>query len=86
VRFPCLRLARDAADAGGSAPALLNAANEVAVQAFLQRRIRFVQIADIIAEVLNLAPTVAVESLDGVLQADAQARQLAEQWLQRHGR
>jgi 1-deoxy-D-xylulose-5-phosphate reductoisomerase len=85
-RFPCLRLARDAAEAGGSAPALLNAANEVAVQAFLQRRIRFPEIADIIAEVLNLAPVVAVESLDGVLQADAQARQLAEQWLQRHGR
>ncbi|MDO9323218.1 MAG: 1-deoxy-D-xylulose-5-phosphate reductoisomerase, partial [Pseudomonas sp.] len=86
VRFPCLRLARDAADAGGSAPALLNAANEVAVQAFLQRRIRFPEIANVIAEVLNLAPTVAVESLDGVLQADAQARQLAEQWLQRHER
>ncbi|MDO8696637.1 MAG: 1-deoxy-D-xylulose-5-phosphate reductoisomerase [Pseudomonas sp.] len=86
VRFPCLRLARDAADAGGSAPALLNAANEVAVQAFLQRRIRFPEIASVIAEVLNLVPTIAVESLDGVLQADAQARQLAEQWLLRHGR
>lgn len=86
VRFPCLRLARDAVEAGGSAPALLNAANEVAVQAFLQRRIRFPEIADIIAEVLNLAPIVAVESLDGVLLADAQARQLAEQWLQRHER
>ncbi|OHC25941.1 MAG: 1-deoxy-D-xylulose-5-phosphate reductoisomerase [Pseudomonadales bacterium RIFCSPLOWO2_12_59_9] len=86
ARFPCLRLARDAADAGGSAPALLNAANEVAVQAFLQRRIRFPEIASVIAEVLNLVPTIAVESLDGVLQADAQARQLAEQWLLRHGR
>jgi 1-deoxy-D-xylulose-5-phosphate reductoisomerase len=85
-RFPCLRLARDAAEAGGSAPALLNAANEVAVQAFLQRRIRFPEIASVIAEVLNLAPTVAVESLECVLQADAQARQLAEQWLQRHER
>ncbi|MDP3846590.1 MAG: 1-deoxy-D-xylulose-5-phosphate reductoisomerase [Pseudomonas sp.] len=85
-RFPCLRLARDAADAGGSAPALLNAANEVAVQAFLQRRIRFPEIANVISEVLNLAPTVAVESLECVFQADAQARQLAGQWLQRHER
>jgi 1-deoxy-D-xylulose-5-phosphate reductoisomerase len=85
-RFPCLRLARAAAEAGGSAPALLNAANEVAVQAFLQRRIRFPEIADLIAEVLNLVPVVAVESLDGVLHADARARQLAEQWLLRNDR
>jgi 1-deoxy-D-xylulose-5-phosphate reductoisomerase len=83
-RFPCLRLARDAAEAGGSAPALLNAANEVAVQAFLQRRIRFPQIAEIIGEVLNLAPVVVVDSLEVVLEADARARQLAENWLQRH--
>ena len=83
-RFPCLRLARDAAQAGGSAPALLNAANEVAVQAFLQRRIRFPQIAEIIGEVLNLAPVVVVDSLEVVLEADARARQLAEHWLQRH--
>ena len=83
-RFPCLRLARDAAEAGGSAPALLNAANEVAVQAFLQRRIRFPQIAEIIGEVLNLAPVVVVDSLEVVLEADARARQLAEHWLQRH--
>lgn len=86
VRFPCLRLARSAAQAGGSAPALLNAANEVAVQAFLQRRIRFPEIADIIDAVLNLAPVVALECLEGVLLADAQARQLAEQWLLRNGR
>jgi 1-deoxy-D-xylulose-5-phosphate reductoisomerase len=83
-RFPCLRLARDAAEAGGSAPALLNAANEVAVQAFLQRRIRFPQIAELIGEVLNLAPVVVVDSLEVVLEADARARQLAEHWLQRH--
>jgi 1-deoxy-D-xylulose-5-phosphate reductoisomerase len=85
-RFPCLRLARAAAEAGGNAPALLNAANEVAVQAFLQRRIRFPEIADLIAEVLNLVPVVPVESLDSVLQADDQARRLAEQWLLRHDR
>jgi 1-deoxy-D-xylulose-5-phosphate reductoisomerase len=85
-RFPCLRLARAAAEAGGSAPALLNAANEVAVQAFLQGQIRFPQIADIIDEVLNLAPVVAVESLAAVFAADTQARELAGQWLQRHAR
>ncbi len=85
-RFPCLRLARAAAEAGGNAPALLNAANEVAVQAFLQEQIGFPQIADVIAEVLNLVPVTAVESLDAVFAADGQARHLAEQWLQRHAR
>ncbi len=86
TRFPCLQLARSAAQAGGSAPALLNAANEVAVEAFLKRRIRFPEIADIIDSVLSLAPVVAVESLDDVFLADAQARQLADQWLLRNGR
>lgn len=85
-RFPCLRLARQAAEAGGSAPALLNAANEVAVAAFLERRIRFPEIARIIDEVLNLAPVTAVENLDAVLAADARARVLAGEWLSRHGR
>ncbi|VXB63428.1 1-deoxy-D-xylulose 5-phosphate reductoisomerase [Pseudomonas sp. 8AS] len=84
-RFPCLRLARQAAEAGGSAPALLNAANEVAVAAFLERRIRFPEIARIIDEVLNLAPVAAVENLDAVLVADARARVLAGEWLSRHG-
>ena len=85
-RFPCLRLARQVADVGGTAPALLNAANEIAVQAFLERRIRFPQIASIIEDVLNLEPAVEVESLDSVLLADASARAHAEQWLQRNGR
>ncbi|MFT5781934.1 MAG: 1-deoxy-D-xylulose-5-phosphate reductoisomerase [Pseudomonas sp.] len=86
TRFPCLQLARSAAQAGGSAPALLNAANEVAVEAFLKRRIRFPEIADIIDAVLNLAPVVAVEGLDDVFLADGQARQFADQWLLRNGR
>lgn len=85
-RFPCLRLARQVAEIGGTAPALLNAANEVAVQAFLERRIHFPQIATIIEDVLNLEPAVEVESLDSVLLADASARAHAEQWLQRNGR
>lgn len=82
-RFPCLRLAREAAQAGGTAPVMLNAANEVAVAAFLERRIRFTEIASMIADVLHTEPALAVESLDTVLEADARARDLAEQWLNR---
>ncbi|WP_017906270.1 1-deoxy-D-xylulose-5-phosphate reductoisomerase [Pseudomonas asplenii] len=85
-RFPCLRLARAAAQAGGSAPAMLNAANEVAVAAFLERRIRYLEIASIIEEVLNLEPVVAVDGLDAVFAADAKARALTERWLSRNGR
>lgn len=84
-RFPCLRLAREAAEAGGSVPAMLNAANEVAVAAFLERRIRFPEIASIIEAVLNAEPGVAVESVDAVLAADRRARELAGQWLNRRG-
>lgn len=80
-RFPCLRLAREAVQAGGSAPAMLNAANEVAVEAFLQGRIRFIDIARMIESVLNVQPVQAVEALDAVFEADAQARALAGEWL-----
>lgn len=82
-RFPCLRLAREAAQAGGTAPAMLNAVNEVAVAAFLERRIRFPEIARMIEDVLHTEPALAVESLDAVLAADGRARELAEQWLSR---
>ncbi|AVX24049.1 MULTISPECIES: 1-deoxy-D-xylulose-5-phosphate reductoisomerase [Pseudomonas] len=85
-RFPCLRLARQAAEAGGSAPAMLNAANEVAVAAFLDGRIRYLEIAGIIEEVLDHEPVTAVEGLDAVFAADAKARLLAGQWLERNGR
>lgn len=81
LRFPCLRLAREAAESGGTAPAMLNAANEVAVEAFLQQRIRFTQIPSIIEHVLSLQPSVAVEGLETVLAADRTARSLAEQWV-----
>jgi 1-deoxy-D-xylulose-5-phosphate reductoisomerase len=80
-RFPCLRLARQAAEAGNSAPAMLNAANEVAVAAFLERRIRFTEIAVIIDEVLNREAAAPVESLDAVLAADQRAREAAQAWL-----
>ncbi len=85
-RFPCLRLARQVADVGGTAPALLNAANEIAVQAFLEQRIGFPQIANIIEDVLNLESAIEVENLDSVLLADNRARAHAQQWLQRNGR
>ncbi|WP_347929084.1 1-deoxy-D-xylulose-5-phosphate reductoisomerase [Pseudomonas helvetica] len=85
-RFPCLRLARQAAEAGNSVPAMLNAANEVAVAAFLDGRVRYLEIASIIEEVLNLEPVVSVDDLDAVFTADAKARVLAERWLSRHGR
>ncbi|KAB0742298.1 1-deoxy-D-xylulose-5-phosphate reductoisomerase, partial [Pseudomonas aeruginosa] len=83
-RFPCLRLARQAAETGGSAPAMLNAANEVAVAAFLERHIRFSDIAVIIEDVLNREAVTAVESLDQVLAADRRARSVAGQWLTRY--
>ena len=85
-RFPCLRLARQAAEAGNSAPAMLNAANEVAVAAFLDRRIRYPEIASMIDDVLNLEPVVPVADLETVFDVDSKARVLAEQWLSRNGR
>lgn len=85
-RFPCLRLARQAAEAGDSAPAMLNAANEIAVSAFLDRRIRYLEIASMIDEVLNLEPVVALKDLASVVEVDSKARVLAEQWLNRNGR
>ena len=85
-RFPCLRLARQAAEAGDSAPAVLNAANEVAVEAFLQRRIRFPEIAGMIEQVLEQEPVVPLTSLDAVFAADQRARELSREWLRRNGR
>ncbi|MCF5745945.1 1-deoxy-D-xylulose-5-phosphate reductoisomerase, partial [Pseudomonas tremae] len=84
-RFPCLRLARQAAEAGGSAPAMLNAVNEVAVAAFLDERIRYPEIAGMIEDVLNQEPVTAVEELDAVFAVDAKARLLASRWLDRSG-
>ncbi len=76
--FPCLQLACDALDAGGTAPAVLNAANEVAVAAFLNGRLGFLQIAAIVNEALNGCALSSAESLDAVLDADAQARRFAQ--------
>ena len=76
-RFPCLRLGREAATQGGMAPVILNAANEVAVAAFLERRLGFVEIARINEQVLSELPSGAAPGLTGILQADAAARNLA---------
>jgi 1-deoxy-D-xylulose-5-phosphate reductoisomerase len=76
-RFPSLGLARAAARAGGTAPAVLNAANEVAVQAFLDRRLNFTGIAAVIDKVLQHLDSSPVRALGDVLDADAAARRLA---------
>jgi 1-deoxy-D-xylulose-5-phosphate reductoisomerase len=81
ARFPCLALAYDALRAAGTAPAVLNAANEVAVEAFLNKQIAFLDIPRIIATVLNQLPVCAVDDLDDVLEADAQARLAATEQL-----
>ena len=85
-RFPCLRLARQVAEEGRSAPAMLNAANEVAVAAFLEGRIRFTDIALLIGEVLNREPVQAVEALADVMAADRRARAAAGRWLDQYAR
>jgi 1-deoxy-D-xylulose-5-phosphate reductoisomerase len=76
-RFPCLRLAYEAAAAGGSAPAILNAANEEAVAAFLERRIGFTDIASVIEQVRARVPAHTDGVLDTVLADDAAARAAA---------
>ncbi|OQX31459.1 MAG: 1-deoxy-D-xylulose-5-phosphate reductoisomerase [Candidatus Sedimenticola endophacoides] len=78
-RFPCLSLASQAITAGGTAPALLNAANEVAVAAFLEEHIGFDAIPALIEAVLNDLTPVAADSLETLLEADREARALAEQ-------
>lgn len=82
-RFPCLDLAYRALRAGGTAPALMNAANEIAVEAFLEKRIAFLDIPRLIGEVLDKLPQTAVNVLDDVLLADAQARVAAKDWISR---
>lgn len=77
ARFPCLQLARTAAEAGGTMPAVLNAANEVAVEAFLEHRLGFLDIPAVIEGVLAKHRGAPVVSLDDVLAADAWAREQA---------
>ena len=79
-------LAYQALRAAGTAPAVLNAANEMAVAAFLDRQISFVSIPRVIKAVLEALPVSAVGSLDDVLGADAEARRAAQQQIRKTGR
>jgi 1-deoxy-D-xylulose-5-phosphate reductoisomerase len=77
ARFPCLGLAYSALRAGGAAPAVLNAANEIAVEAFLAGRLAFTGIAGVIADTLASLPAGAADELAQVMEADARARREA---------
>ena len=77
-QFPALMLARQALQAGGAAPTILNAANEVAVHSFLSRQIGFLDIARIVEQTLAAAPNGRLESLDDVYEVDSTAREIAQ--------
>ena len=80
-RFPCLRLGFEAAEAGGSAPAALNAANEVAVDAFLNRRLRFTEIARVAEQTVAACAADEPRALDDVLELDGAARARAAEFI-----
>jgi len=80
-RFPCIRLAYSAMQQGGTAPAILNAANELAVEAFLQERILFTQIAGLVESCLEAMDAHSADSLEAVFDADTRAREWTEAWL-----
>jgi len=84
-KFPCLALAYEAAEAGGAKTVALNAADEVAVAAFLQGRIAFNDIPEVIREVLSATEVGKLESIEQVLEADSLARELARQRTERGG-
>ena len=82
-RFPCLRLAREALKKGGASPCALNAADEVAVGAFLERRLPFLGIPQVIERVLARTPRMSFEKMDDVLAADSEARRMAREEVER---
>jgi 1-deoxy-D-xylulose-5-phosphate reductoisomerase len=81
AQFPCLNLAFAAAKAGGTTPAVLNAANEVAVAAFLDDGLPYLSIPNVVEHCLNTLPSVAASSLEMILEADALARRTANQFI-----
>jgi 1-deoxy-D-xylulose-5-phosphate reductoisomerase len=83
VRFPCLRIAREAMEAGGACPAILNAANEIAVAAFLDRRIGFLDIAKIVHQTLDRYQPVNVMTLADVMTIDSEARSVARRAMEK---
>lgn len=78
-KFPCLRLAYEALEAGGTAPAILNAANEVAVRRFLEEEIGFTDIARVVDHVLEQLPMITDPTFDDLVEADAEARRRVEE-------
>jgi 1-deoxy-D-xylulose-5-phosphate reductoisomerase len=82
-RFPCLQLAFNAAEEGGTSPSILNAANEVAVQAFLEKKIPFIRIPEIISETMQQVKVEEIHSLQSVLSADEEARNEASEIVKR---
>ena len=82
-RFPCLRLAKEALKKGGALPCALNAADEIAVAAFLERRLPFLGIAEVIERVLARTPRTRFEKMDDVLTADKEARRMAKEEVDR---
>ncbi len=82
ARFPCLKMAQDALAAGGAAPAILNAANEVAVEAFLENEIPFTAIPETISHCLNHMGVRSADTLENVLLADQEARETSRAYLQ----
>ncbi len=84
-RYPCLGLAMQAARAGGTAPAVLNAANEIAVGAFLDKKIRFTQIATVVEDTMGACPPGSAQSLEAILAADEQARAHAMRQIHKRG-
>ncbi|MGJ8620872.1 MAG: 1-deoxy-D-xylulose-5-phosphate reductoisomerase [Methylophilaceae bacterium] len=81
TRFPCLKLAYDALDAGGTASTILNAVNEVAVNAFLSEKINFTDIPNVITSALNLMVIEAVTSIEHLIETDEKARKYANEWI-----
>jgi 1-deoxy-D-xylulose-5-phosphate reductoisomerase len=85
IKFPCLRLARAALEAGGAAPVALNAANELANAAFLDRRIRFADIPQLIERAVETDGVGAIASIDECIEVDARTRRRVAEWLGRAG-
>ena len=82
-RYPCLRLAREAMKKGGAWPCALNAADEIAVAAFLEHQIPFLGIPEIVEAVLARTPRIRIDKMDDVLAADREARQIAKEEVNR---
>ncbi len=85
IKFPALNLARQAMKAGGLAPTILNAANEIAVEAFLQHKIRFTDITQVVEHTLQNVHNAKAENIDIILQTDMIARQVAAQRIASRG-